>query len=218
MLIDDQTVDGRQPGAGGAQPRLPARGGDRRRPSRRRSRAPSSCSQRSATRRPRAARAGGPAGEVAVLIAIVCCGADRRAAPPLERPRGDGVRAGAGHRSGKRQAAAEARPAATAPKKPKKKKVAKETKPAPDEPVDPRRRRAGAGLQVLLEAASVVPRTAMSSASTSRRRCRRTATRPTGRSKDLDTWEFHRNRFGIQGLRHQAASSTKSSTSSPSTN
>ena len=46
--------------------------------------------------------------------------------------------------------------------------------------------------------------TATCSVSTSKRSCRRTATRRTAPVAGLDPWEFHRNRFGDQGLPHQA--------------
>ena len=88
----------RQPGAGGAEPRLPPRGGDRRHRADGGRRARSSCSRRCATRRPAGRPPRQRPGEVAVLIAVVS--ARRWSAPPmpLRRPRrATPLRAGAGH-------------------------------------------------------------------------------------------------------------------------
>ena len=78
----------RQPGAGGAQPRLPSRGGhrrDRRGGGRRR---PSSCSRPCATRRPTAATAAEAHGRSAVLIAVCSERARRRRRPRVVPTRG----------------------------------------------------------------------------------------------------------------------------------
>jgi hypothetical protein len=83
-------------------------------------------------------------------------------------------------------------------KKPKKKKVANESEPSPDEPVDPEADAAGRGLKF-----SWKQHPSMRIGDVFRidleAKLQEDGHSSYGPVKGLNTWEFHRNRFGVQG-------------------
>jgi len=89
-------------------------------------------------------------------------------------------------------------PAATALKKPKKKKVAKENEPSPDEPVDPAADAPARGFRFSWKQHPSVRYRDVFRLDVEGK-MQEDGHSSYGPVKDLDTWEFHRNRFGIKG-------------------
>ena len=89
-------------------------------------------------------------------------------------------------------------PAATPVKKPKKKKVAKENEPSPDEPVDPAADAPARGFRFSWKQHPSVRYGDVFRLDVEGK-MQEDGHSAYGPVKDLDTWEFHRNRFGIKG-------------------
>jgi phosphate-selective porin OprO/OprP len=89
-------------------------------------------------------------------------------------------------------------PAATPAKKPKKKKVAKENEPSPDEPVDPAADAPARGFRFSWKQHPSVRYGDVFRLDVEGK-MQEDGHSTYGPVKDLDTWEFHRNRFGIKG-------------------